>query len=98
MRAWEEKTPFLDLLKADPEVTGRLSAGEIEALRPAGPAAQHGRDLRPGGRPGVVVAAPSVREAMRGGRLGYPSIDELSNADRERPLMKSGPEPGEEEA
>ena len=26
MRAWEEKTSFKELLKADPEVTGRLSA------------------------------------------------------------------------
>jgi len=32
MRAWEEKVQFQDLLKADPEVTGRLSAAEIEAL------------------------------------------------------------------
>ncbi len=32
MRAWEEKTPFLDLLKADPEVTGHLSADQIDAL------------------------------------------------------------------
>ncbi len=31
MRAWEEKTSFEELLKADPEVTGRLSAAEIEA-------------------------------------------------------------------
>jgi adenylosuccinate lyase len=32
MKAWEDKVQFLDLLKADPEVTGRLSAAEIEAL------------------------------------------------------------------
>jgi adenylosuccinate lyase len=31
MKAWEEKTSFKELLKADAEVTGRLSAGEIEA-------------------------------------------------------------------
>jgi adenylosuccinate lyase len=31
MRAWEEKTPFLDLLRADGEVTGRLSATQLEA-------------------------------------------------------------------
>ncbi len=31
MRAWEEKTSFLELLKADPEVTERLSAAELEA-------------------------------------------------------------------
>jgi adenylosuccinate lyase len=32
MRAWEEKTPFLDVLKSDSEVTSRLSATEIKAL------------------------------------------------------------------
>jgi adenylosuccinate lyase len=32
MHAWSEKTQFADLLKADPEVTGRLSAEQIEAL------------------------------------------------------------------
>jgi adenylosuccinate lyase len=32
MKAWEEKTSFLELLKADPEVTGRLPAAEIKAL------------------------------------------------------------------
>jgi adenylosuccinate lyase len=31
MRAWEQKTSFLELLKADSEVTGRLSAAELEA-------------------------------------------------------------------
>ena len=31
MRAWQEKTPFLGLLKADTEVTGRLSASQLEA-------------------------------------------------------------------
>jgi adenylosuccinate lyase len=30
MKAWEEKTSFLELLKADPEVTARLSAAELE--------------------------------------------------------------------
>ncbi len=32
MRAWEEKTSFLELLKADPEVTSRLPVAEIEGL------------------------------------------------------------------
>jgi adenylosuccinate lyase len=32
MKAWQEKVQFQDLLKADPQVTGRLSAAEIEAL------------------------------------------------------------------
>ena len=32
MKAWEEKTPFHDLLKADPEVTGHLPAEQIDAL------------------------------------------------------------------
>jgi adenylosuccinate lyase len=32
MQAWSEKTQFADLLKADPEVTGKLSARQIEAL------------------------------------------------------------------
>ena len=32
MKAWEEKTPFKDLLLADPEVTARLSPEEIDAL------------------------------------------------------------------
>jgi adenylosuccinate lyase len=32
MRAWEEKTSFLDLLQADHEVTAHLSAAQIEAL------------------------------------------------------------------
>jgi adenylosuccinate lyase len=31
MRAWEQKTSFLELLKADSEVTGRLSAAELGA-------------------------------------------------------------------
>lgn len=31
MKAWEEKTSFKDLLKADGEVTARLSAGELDA-------------------------------------------------------------------
>ena len=31
MRAWQEKTSFQDLLLADPEVTGRLLAAELEA-------------------------------------------------------------------
>jgi len=31
MKAWEEKTSFKELLKADAEVTGRLPAREIEA-------------------------------------------------------------------
>jgi adenylosuccinate lyase len=32
MKAWEEKVQFLDLLKADPEVTERLSETGLEAL------------------------------------------------------------------
>jgi adenylosuccinate lyase len=32
MKAWEEKTSFQELLRADPEVARRLSADEIEAL------------------------------------------------------------------
>ena len=32
MKAWEEKTSFRELLEADPEVTERLPASEIEAL------------------------------------------------------------------
>lgn len=32
MKAWEEKIPFAELLKADPEVAERLPAAEIEAL------------------------------------------------------------------
>jgi adenylosuccinate lyase len=32
MQAWLEKTQFADLLKADPEVTSRLSPDEIDAL------------------------------------------------------------------
>jgi adenylosuccinate lyase len=31
MKAWEEKTPFLELLKADPQVTDRLSKTDLEA-------------------------------------------------------------------
>ncbi len=31
MKAWEEKTSFLGLLRADPDVTGRLSPAELEA-------------------------------------------------------------------
>jgi len=31
MKAWEDKTSFKDLLKADGEVTARLSAGELDA-------------------------------------------------------------------
>lgn len=31
MRAWQEKTPFLELLLADPEVTAKLSAGDLRA-------------------------------------------------------------------
>jgi len=31
MKAWEEKTSFQELLKADPEVTGRLSEAELES-------------------------------------------------------------------
>jgi adenylosuccinate lyase len=41
MKAWEEKIRFLDLLKADPEVTERLSASEIEALFDPGYALRH---------------------------------------------------------
>jgi adenylosuccinate lyase len=32
MRAWEEKKQFRELLEADPEVTGRLSAAELDGL------------------------------------------------------------------
>lgn len=32
MKAWEEKTSFKDLIKADPEVTSRLSEAEIDGL------------------------------------------------------------------
>jgi adenylosuccinate lyase len=32
MKAWESKTPFIDLLKADPEVTKTLPAAELDAL------------------------------------------------------------------
>ncbi len=32
MRAWQEKTPFLELIKGDPEVAAHLSAAQIEAL------------------------------------------------------------------
>jgi adenylosuccinate lyase len=32
MKAWEEKTQFADLLKADPEVAARLSTSEIDSL------------------------------------------------------------------
>lgn len=32
MAAWERRTPFLDLLLADPEVTARLSEDEVRAL------------------------------------------------------------------
>jgi adenylosuccinate lyase len=31
MKAWQEKTPFLELLKADPEVTARLTASQLES-------------------------------------------------------------------
>ena len=31
MKAWEDKTSFQELLKADPEVTGRLSEAELES-------------------------------------------------------------------
>jgi adenylosuccinate lyase len=31
MKAWEEKTPFKDLLETDPEVMGRLSNAELDA-------------------------------------------------------------------
>jgi adenylosuccinate lyase len=41
MKAWEEKIQFLDLLKADPEVTERLSVVEIEALFDPGYALRH---------------------------------------------------------
>jgi adenylosuccinate lyase len=37
MRAWQEKTPFQQLLLADPEVTGRLSQAELQTcFDPAG--------------------------------------------------------------
>ncbi len=32
MRAWEQRTPFLDLLSEDPAVTAHLSRDELEAL------------------------------------------------------------------
>jgi adenylosuccinate lyase len=41
MRAWEEKTQFGDLLKADPEVAARLSPAQIEALFDPGYALRH---------------------------------------------------------
>jgi adenylosuccinate lyase len=41
MKAWEEKTSFLELLKADPEVTGRLSVAEVEALFDPGHQLRH---------------------------------------------------------
>ncbi len=36
MKAWEQKTPFKELLKADSEVTARLGDAEIEGLFDAG--------------------------------------------------------------
>ncbi|OFV85056.1 MAG: adenylosuccinate lyase [Acidobacteria bacterium RBG_16_64_8] len=41
MKAWHDKTSFLELLKADPEVTGRLSSTEIEGLFDAGHLLRH---------------------------------------------------------
>ena len=32
MKAWKERTPFLDLLTADPEVAGRLNEDELKGL------------------------------------------------------------------
>ena len=32
LRAWRERVPLLDLLRADPEVTGRISEAELAAL------------------------------------------------------------------
>jgi len=32
MRTWKKEGPLADLLKADPEVSARLTAGEIDAL------------------------------------------------------------------
>jgi len=41
MRAWEEKTPFRELLKTDPEVTARLPEAEFEALFDPGRQLRH---------------------------------------------------------
>ena len=41
MRAWEEKTPFRELLKTDPEVTARLPEVEFEALFDPGHQLRH---------------------------------------------------------
>ena len=41
MKAWDEKTPFLELLKADREVTDRLPVAEIEALFDPGHQLRH---------------------------------------------------------
>jgi adenylosuccinate lyase len=32
MRAWEQRTPYLDLLAEDPAVTAHVSQGELEGL------------------------------------------------------------------
>jgi adenylosuccinate lyase len=32
MKAWKQRTSFLELLKADPGITGKLSDSELESL------------------------------------------------------------------
>ena len=32
MRAWEQRTPYLELLAEDPAITSRLSREELESL------------------------------------------------------------------
>jgi adenylosuccinate lyase len=41
MRAWDERQPFAELLRADPEVTARLSPEKIEGLFDPGYALRH---------------------------------------------------------
>jgi adenylosuccinate lyase len=45
MRVWQEGEDFLALLKADPEVSGALSAGELEALFDLGYHTRHVDDI-----------------------------------------------------
>ena len=56
MKAWEEKTQFADLLKADPEVPRGCRRPQIEALFDPGYALRNMGYLRAGGRPGVVIS------------------------------------------
>ena len=46
MKAWKERTPFSDLLLADPEVTSRISEGTKRAIRLRLLPHEHRRDLR----------------------------------------------------